>query len=132
MILPHRKLFTSNILICMAIALFMFFLVQTPLLYGALLYLIRVLITIHFALIDNKASFSPTSLSLFLDLSVVITCAYFWTYLKSSANKIVATLVLGVALVPVSLLLFARFGVLDVPDFSSAVDPISILHDASQ
>jgi signal transduction histidine kinase len=114
MLLPKQKLFTSNILICMAIAFFMFFLVQTPLLYGTLLFLIKVLVTIHFSLIDNKASFSPTTLSLVLDLCVVLLCAYFWTYLKTPANKIVATLVLGVFLVPLSLYLFARFDVLSI------------------
>jgi len=114
MMIPHRKLFTSNIQICMAIALFMFFLVQTPLLYGALLFLIKVLISIHFSLIDNKASFTPTTSSLILDLCVVLVCAYFWTYLKTAANKIVATLGLGVILIPVSLYLFGRFGVLSI------------------
>jgi K+-sensing histidine kinase KdpD len=98
----------------MAIALFMFFLVQTPLLFGTLLFLIKVLLNIHFALIDNKTSFAPTTVSMALDLSVVIVCAYFWTYLKTPANKIVATLSLGVILVPVSLYLFGRFGILSI------------------
>jgi K+-sensing histidine kinase KdpD len=49
-----------------------------------------------------------------LDLSVVLLCAYFWTYQKSPANKIVTTLGLGLILTPVSLYLFARFGVLSL------------------
>jgi signal transduction histidine kinase len=114
MMLPYKKLFISNILICTAIALFMFFLVQTPLLYATLLYLIKVLLTIHFALVDNKASFAPTAISLVLDLSVVIVCAYFWTYLKTLARKIIATLILGTFLIPVALFLFDRFGILSI------------------
>jgi len=112
--LPHQKLFTSNILICLAIALFMFFIVQTPLLYGVLLFLIKVLISIHFALLDNKASFSPTSASLALDLCVVTVCAYFWTYLITPSKKIVATLTLGVVLIPVALYLYSRFDILSI------------------
>lgn len=114
MLLTKQKLFTSNILICLAIALFMFFLVQPPLLYNILLFLIKVLINIHFALIDNKASFSPTIISLVLDLAVVLVCAYIWTYQNKAANKIVATLALGAILVPVSLYLFSRFDVLSI------------------
>jgi hypothetical protein len=72
MMLLKQKLFTSNILICMAIALFMFFLVQTPFLYGTLSFLIKVLVNIHFALLDNKASFSPNTISLAMDLCVVL------------------------------------------------------------
>ncbi len=114
MLLPKQKLFTSNILICAAIALFMFFLVQTPLLYSSLLFLIKVLVNIHFALIDNKASFSPTTISMTLDLSVVLVCAYIWTYLRTAANKIVATLILGLILVPIALYLFAGFNILSI------------------
>jgi K+-sensing histidine kinase KdpD len=114
MLLPKQKLFTSNILICTAIALFMFFLVQTPLMYGTLLFLIKVLVSIHFALIDNKASFTPTSITLILDLSVVVACAYLWTYQKTSAGKIVATLLLGLFLVPLALYLFGKFGILSI------------------
>jgi K+-sensing histidine kinase KdpD len=114
MMLPNRKLFTSNILICTAIALFMFFLVQTPLLYGTLLFLIKVLVNIHFSLMDNRASFTPTTASLVLDLGVVLVCAYLWSCLKSPANKIIATLVLGLLLIPVSLYLFARFDILSI------------------
>lgn len=98
----------------MAIALFMFFLVQTPLMYGALYFLIKVLVNIHFSLIDNKASFTPTTVSLLLDLSVVLVCAYIWTYLRSPANKIIATLILGLILIPGALYLFARFNILSI------------------
>ena len=114
MTLPRQKVFTSNILICMAIALFMFFLVQTPLLFGTLLFMIKVLLSIHFGLLDNKASFTPTAVSLVLDVSVVLACAHFWTYLKTSSNKIVATVTLGVLLIPVSLYLFGHFGILSI------------------
>ncbi|MFH1029620.1 MAG: hypothetical protein V1791_16615 [Pseudomonadota bacterium] len=114
MLFPKQKLFTSNILICMAIALLMFFLVQTPLLYVTLLYLIKILVNIQFALMDNQASFTPTTISLILDLGVVLICAYIWTYQKSPADKIVAALILGLILVPVALYLFSRNGVLSL------------------
>ncbi|OGU02264.1 MAG: hypothetical protein A2X82_02360 [Geobacteraceae bacterium GWC2_55_20] len=92
----------------------MFFLVQTPLLYSTLLFMIKVLVNVHFALLDNKASFSPSLISFLLDLGVVLFCAFNWTYQKTAANKIVATLALGAFLVPVSLYLFSRFGTLSI------------------
>jgi signal transduction histidine kinase len=132
MMLPKQKLFTSNILICMAIALFMFFLVQTPLLYGTLYFLLKVLVSIHFALMDNKASFTPTTVSLAMDLSVVLACAYFWTYLKTPANRIVASLSLGLVLIPVALYLFARLGVLSISLFIVLGVTFGMALDAAQ
>lgn len=114
MALPKQKLFTSNILLCTAVALFMYFLVQTPLMYGVLNFLIKVLVNIHFALLDNRASFAPTPATLALDLAVVVACAALWTYFKTSTGRIIATTLLGFAMIPVALLLFGHYGMLSI------------------
>jgi K+-sensing histidine kinase KdpD len=82
--------------------------------------------------LDNKASFTPSSASLFLDLMVVLACAYIWTYLKSPANRIIATLLLGLLLTPVSLYLFARFDILSISLLIVLGVTIGLAFDAAQ
>ncbi|NVN90561.1 MAG: sensor histidine kinase [Desulfuromonadales bacterium] len=111
-ILPNRKLFTSNILICSAIALFMFFLIQTSLLHSAVLILLNVLLTVHFVLLSNKAYLIVTPISLAIDIGVLLVCAWFWTYQKTVQRRLGCLAMLGAVLIPVTYYLFMRQGVL--------------------
>jgi signal transduction histidine kinase len=77
-------------------------------------FLIKVLVNIHFALLDNRASFAPTPATLVLDLAVVVVCAALWTYFKTSTGRIIATTLLGIIMIAVALLLFGTYGVLSI------------------
>src|ERR1039457_4591218 len=111
MFLPNRKLFTSNILICTAIALFMCFVLQTTLLRWILFLLQDTLFRLFVSLTINKKYliFSPASLA--IDLSVLLGCAYFWTYRKTLLKKVVWTASLGIFLIPVTMYMFNRYGI---------------------
>jgi signal transduction histidine kinase len=112
MFLQNRKLFTSNVMICMAITLFVYFLLQTPFLHWILLNLIKLLFSIHFSILLNKASFTPSLTSLLMDAGVLVICAYFWTYLRTPVKRIAAVGALGVFLVPVTWYLYTSCGTL--------------------
>lgn len=110
--LPNRKLFTSNLLICTAIALFMFFLIQTSLLHSAVLLLLNALLTFHFVLLSNKAYLIVTPVSLLIDVCVLLVCAWIWTYQKTVQRRLVCLALSGLVLLPVTYVLFMRQGVL--------------------
>lgn len=114
MFLPNRKLFTSNVLICIAIALFVYFLLQTSLLHWLLLQLINLLLNIHFSKILGKSSFTPSLASLLLDFCVLLICAYFWSYLQRPLERVGATAALGVFLIPVTWHLFITYDILSI------------------
>lgn len=114
MFLPNRKLFTSNILICMAIAMFVYFLLQTSLLQWVLLQLINLLLNIHFSKMLGKSSFTPSLVTLLMDFCVLLICAYFWSYLKRPLKRVAATAALGVSLIPVTWHLFITYDILSI------------------
>ncbi len=96
----------------MAIALFVYFLLQTNLLHWVLLNLIKLLFSMHFSILLNRPSFTPSLTSLSMDLGVLVLCAYIWTYLSTPAKRIGATATLGVLLIPVTYYLFTSCGTL--------------------
>ena len=107
-----KKIFISNIIIGIAIALFVYFLMQTSLLRIVLGYVLKTIVLLEFALITNRAYFAPSVLSLAMDALVIVIAAYLWTYQKTTAHKILGMLLLVVALIPVTFFLFNKFGVL--------------------
>lgn len=112
MIIAHKKIFTSNIIIGSAIALFVYFLMQTTLLRTVLAYLLKTLLLIDFALVTNRAYYAPSVLSLTTDALVIVIAAWLWTFQKTTPHKILGMMALAVALAPVTLFLFTRYGVL--------------------
>lgn len=112
MLLPKRKLFTSNILICMAITLFMCFLLQTSFLHWLLFTLHDTLFRLQASLLLNKKHIIPSPKSLGIDLSVLVACAYFWTYQKTVGKKIGWSMALGIFMIPISIYLFNTHGLL--------------------
>jgi hypothetical protein len=112
MILANRKIFTSNIIIGTAIALFVSFLMQTTLLRMTLGYLLKTLLLLDFALVTNRAYYAPSVPGLAIDALVIVIAAYLWTYQRTTQHKIISLLALAVALVPVTFFFFYRYGVL--------------------
>ena len=110
--LPNQKLLTSNIILSAAVALFMYFLVQTPLAHATLLFAIKVLVNVHFALLDNRSSLVLTPQGLTLDALVVLSCALIWTVFSASYGRIIAITVLGLVSLSAALALFANYGIL--------------------
>lgn len=98
----------------MAIALFVYFLLQTSLLHWLLLQLINLLLNIHFSKMLVKASFTPSPASLLLDFCVLLICAYFWSYLQRPLKRVGATAALGVFLIPVTWHLFSTYDILSI------------------
>lgn len=110
--LPDRKLLASNILISMAIALFVYFLLQTPIMPWMLLRLIKLLFSIHFSILLNKSFLMPSAASLMIDLFVLVICAFFWTYLKTPLRRFGAMAALWALLVPVTYFMITSHGTL--------------------
>lgn len=98
-------------MICTAIALFVYFLLQTPFLPWTLHRLINILFSIHFSLLLNKSSFAPSATSLSIDFAVLVLCAYIWTSFRGSAKRIVASFLLAALLVPVTWYLYIGSGI---------------------
>lgn len=130
--LPDRKLLASNILISMAIALFVYFLLQTPVMPWILLRLIKLLFSIHFSILFNKSFLMPSAASLMIDLCVLVICAIFWTYLKTPARRYGAMAILGVLLVPVTYFMITSHGTLIISLLVVAGVVIGMTADAAR
>lgn len=112
MYLPQKRTFTANLIIAVAIALFVYFLRQSALLEFLLVNLAQSLARIYLTLVKNRASYPATPLSLLSDAAGVVLAASLWTYLRSAAQRIACTLCLGLILLPVSFLVYRGLGVI--------------------
>jgi len=110
--LPNKKIFTSNIIIAASIALFIYFLKQSLLLEHILAYIITFLLKIHFTLIRNRFYFAPSTINLISDLFVITIAAYFWTCFKTAKYRLLSNFALAILLIPVSLFVYNRYGVI--------------------
>jgi two-component sensor histidine kinase len=110
--LPNKKIFSSNIIIAASIALFIYFLKQSLLLEHILAYIITFFLKIHFTLIRNRFYFAPSTINLISDLIVITIAAYFWTYLKTAKYRLLSNILLAILLIPVSLFVYNRYGVI--------------------
>ena len=110
--LPNKKIFTSNIIIAASIALFIYFLKQSLLLEHILAYIITFLLKIHFTLIRNRFYFVPSTINLISDLFVITIAAYFWTCFKTAKYRLLSNFALAILLIPVSLFVYNRYGVI--------------------
>jgi signal transduction histidine kinase len=130
-ILPNRNLLTSNILICTAITLFMYFLIQTSFLHRTVLFLLNLLLTIHFELLNNRAALVLTPLSLLMDICALLACAWFWTYRTTTGKRLACVTGLGIILIPVTFGLFMRHGILAISPLIVIGAGIGITVDAT-
>ena len=110
--LPNKKIFTSNIIIAASIALFIYFLKQSLLLEHILAYIITFFLKIHFTLIRNRFYYAPSTINLISDLLIITIAAYFWTYLKTAKYRMLSNILLAILLIPVSLFIYNRYGVI--------------------
>jgi len=110
--LPNKKIFTSNIIIAASIALFIYFLKQSLLLEHILVYIITLFLKIHFTLIRNRFYFAPSTINLISDLFVITIAAYFWTCFKTAKYRLLSNFALAILLIPVSLFVYNRYGVI--------------------
>ena len=110
--LPNKKIFTSNIIIAASIALFIYFLKQSLLLEHILAYIITFFLKIHFTLIRNRFYFAPSTINLISDLFVITIAAYFWTCFKTAKYRLLSNFALAILLIPVSLFVYNRYGVI--------------------
>ncbi|KAF0219895.1 MAG: ATP-binding [Geobacteraceae bacterium] len=112
MFLPNKKIFTSNIIIGVAIALFVYFLKQTSFLEYATIYLLKILLIVNYTLIRNRIHYGALTPGIAIDAVVIIIAAYLWTYFKSVPAKILGNILLAIALIPVTFFIFYKYGVL--------------------
>jgi len=110
--LPNKKVFTSNIIIGASIALFIYFLKQSLLLEHILAYIITLLLRVHFTLIRNRFYYAPSTTNFISDLMTITISAYLWTYLKTAKYKLLSNILLAILLIPVSLFIYYRYGVI--------------------
>lgn len=130
--LPNRKLFTSNVLICLAIALLIYFFLQTPFLQWTFSHLVKLLFNIYFVLLQNKAYLTLSMLSLGFNFSVLMVCACIWTYQKTVLRRIASTAVLGLLLISAAFCLSNRSGMLIISLLIVIGVSIGIVIDAVQ
>ena len=110
--LPNKKVFTSNIIIGASIALFIYFLKQSLLLEHILAYIITLLLRVHFTLIRNRFYYAPSTTNFISDLIIITIAAYLWTYLKTVKYRLLSNILLAILLIPVSLFIYYRYGVI--------------------
>jgi two-component sensor histidine kinase len=109
---PNKKIFTSNIIIGASIALFIYFLKQSLLLEHILAFFIVLLLKIHFSLIRNRFYYAPSTINFISDLITIVIAAYLWTYFKSAKYRLLSNIILAVVLIPVSIFVYNRYGVI--------------------
>jgi two-component sensor histidine kinase len=112
MYLPHKRTFTANLIIAGSIALFVYYLKESSLLEVLLARLTRLLAQVYFTLVKNRFGYATSALSLFCDALSMLITAFLWTYLKSSASRIAANLLLCLVLIPVSFAVYHGYGVI--------------------
>jgi hypothetical protein len=110
--LPNKRIYTSNIIIGAAIALFIYFLKQSFLLEHILAYIITFLLKIHFTLIRNRFYYAPSTINLISDFITIAIAAYLWTCFKTAKYRLLSNILLAILLIPVSLLIYDRYGVI--------------------
>lgn len=110
--LPNKKIFTSNIIIGASIALFIYFLKQSLLLEHILAYIITFLLRTHFTLIRNRFYYAPSTINFISDFAVITIAAFLWTCFKTSKYKLLSNLILAILLIPVSLFIYNRYGII--------------------
>ncbi len=110
--LPDKKTFTANIIIGASIAFFIYFLKESLLLEHLLAYFITILLKLHFTLIKNRFYYAPSTINFISDIITIIIAASFWTYFRTPKYKLAANFALAVLLIPVSLYVYKRYGVI--------------------
>jgi len=110
--LPNKKILTSNIIIGASIALFIYFLKQSLLLEHILAYIILILLRVHFALIRNRFYYAPSIINFISDLIIIVIAAYLWSYFKTPKYRLLSNILLAILLIPVSLIVYNRYGVI--------------------
>jgi two-component sensor histidine kinase len=110
--LPNKKIFTSNIIIGASIALFIYFLKQSLLLEHILAYIIVFLLRLHFTLIRNRFYYAPSTINFISDFITIVIAAYLWTYLKTVKYRLLSNIILAILLIPVSIFIYNRYGVI--------------------
>lgn len=109
---PNKKILISNIIIGAAIALFIYFLKQSLLLEHILVYSISFLLKIHFTLIRNRFYYAPSTFNFISDIITITIAAYLWTYLKTAKYRLLSNIILAILLIPVSIFIYSRYGVI--------------------
>jgi two-component sensor histidine kinase len=110
--LPNKKIFTSNIIIGASIALFIYFLKQSLLLEHILAYIIAILLKLHFTLLRNRFYYAPSTINFISDLITITIAAYLWTCFKTAKYRLLSNILLAILLIPVSLFIYSRYGVI--------------------
>jgi len=112
MYLPHKRTFSANLIIGGAIALFVYFLKESALLEFLLAHAAQSLARLCLALSQNRQGHASFSIGLLSDAACIILAASLWTYLKSSSRRLLAVLLLGAILVPISIAAYHARGVI--------------------
>ena len=110
--LPSKKTFTANLIIGASIALFIYFLKESLLLEHILAYFIAIMLKLHFTLIRNRFYYAPSTINFVSDIITIVIAAYFWTYFKTSTQKLTGNVALAIILIPVSLFIYRKYGVI--------------------
>ena len=110
--LPSKKTFTANLIIGASIALFIYFLKESLLLEHILAYFIAIMLKLHFTLIRNRFYYAPSTINFVSDIITIVIAAYFWTYFKTSTRKLTGNVALAIILIPVSLFIYRKYGVI--------------------
>ena len=98
-------------LICLAIAMFMAFLIQTPFLHHIALFLLNLLVTLQVMLKTGRLYLIVTPVSLLVDIVTILCCAWIWTRQNSVERRLGGLGALVIILMPLSYYLFMRKGV---------------------
>jgi K+-sensing histidine kinase KdpD len=77
-----------------------------------LAYIITLLLRVHFTLIRNRFYYAPSTTNFISDLMTITISAYLWTYLKTAKYKLLSNILLAILLIPVSLFIYYRYGVI--------------------
>ncbi len=127
-----QGVFLGNLLIGGSVALFVYFIEQTGIVGFTLRQILYLLLLSFEAVFRYTQGNTLTFSGMAIDLAIIAAAALLWTYLKSVPARMLGNLLLLLALIPGSILLFNRTGILirGVPILTGIL--LAIIFDAAR